>query len=51
MSDQTKDEMKIGTAATPTQSETLGDVEKASELPEDELSKISGGTKPRPDAY
>jgi len=54
MSEQTKDETKIGgAAATPNRQETVSDGEKsANDLPEDELSKISGGLgKHLPDAY
>jgi bacteriocin-like protein len=52
MSEQIKDDTKNGgTAAAP--SETLSKSEKpAAELPEDELSKISGGiTQPHADQY
>jgi hypothetical protein len=54
MSEQTKDETKSGkTAATPGRSDFVRDSEKsASDLPDDELSKISGGiVKPHADAY
>ena len=52
MSEQIKDDTKVGgTAAAP--SETVTNSEKsAAELPEDELSKISGGLKgPHQDSY
>jgi hypothetical protein len=45
MREQTKDEAETGkTTATPSQSEVIGTSEKgAGDLPEAELSKISGG--------
>jgi len=54
MSEQTKNETKIGgAAADPKQPEAISNGEKsASDLAEDELSKISAGiVKPHPDSY
>lgn len=53
MSEQTKDEMKSGKpAVTPGRPETVVTTEKGDKtLNEDELGKISGGTKPHGDQY
>ena len=54
MSEQTKDETKIGgTAVTANRPEAGNNNEKSgSDIAEDELNKISGGIKkPLPDAY
>jgi hypothetical protein len=54
MSEQTKDETKIGgAAAIPNRPEAVSNSEKsAGDLAEDELSKISAGlVKPHPDSY
>lgn len=52
MSEQIKDDAKVGGTAASTSDTVINSEKSPVELPEDELSKISGGLKgPHQDSY